>query len=236
MQTNIYNLEGKMTSKLDLPKKAFGEKDNPQLMAQVVKVYLSNQRKAQAKAKTRGEVSGSRIKIWRQKGTGRARHGDRYAPIFVGGGVAHGPSGEANFKKRVPKKMKAKALAVALSLKAQEKEIRVLTGLEKIEGKTKEMAAFLKMLTKKEEMIKKAPKFLLILSEKMEKVFQASRNLPNLEISLARNVHPYQILNNDLLLLDKEAVKKLEERTNPPSPTPAAKAKRVKESTEGKGP
>lgn len=212
MQTNIYNLEGKMTSKVDLPKRVFEEKDNPQLMAQVVKVYLSNQRKAKAKVKTRGEVRGSRIKIWRQKGTGRARHGDRYAPIFVGGGVSHGPSGEANFKKRLPKKMKAKALAVALSIKAQEKEIRVITGLEKIEGKTKEMADFLKRLMKKEKMTKKTPKFLLIISEKMEKVFQAGRNIPNLEISLVQNVNPYQVLNNDLLLLNKEAVKKLEER------------------------
>lgn len=212
MQTNIYNLEGKMTSKVNLPKRAFEEKDNPQLMAQVVKVYLSNQRKAKAKVKTRGEVRGSRIKIWRQKGTGRARHGDRYAPIFVGGGVAHGPSGEANFKKKLPKKMKAKALAVALSIKAQEKEIRVITGLEKIKGRTKEMADFLKGLMKKEKMTKKTPKFLLILSEKMEKVFQAGRNIPNLEISLAQNVNPYQVLNNDLLLLNKEAVKKLEER------------------------
>ncbi|MCJ7793214.1 MAG: 50S ribosomal protein L4, partial [Candidatus Marinimicrobia bacterium] len=73
---------------------------------------------------------------------------------------------------------------------------------------------FLKMFMKKEKMTKKTPRFLLILSEKMEKVFQAGKNLPNLEISLAQNVNPYQILNNDLLLLNKEAVKKLEERIN----------------------
>jgi len=215
MLTNIYNLQGKSTSKMSLPKTAFGLEDNPQLLAQAVRVHLSNQRKAGAKTKTRGEVRGSRIKIWRQKGTGRARHGDRYAPIFVGGGVAHGPSGEANFKKRLPKKMKAKALAVALSIKAQEKEIRVITGLEKIEGKTKEMADFLKLLTKKEKITKKTPKFLIIVSEKMEKVFQAGRNIPNLEITLAQNVNTYQILNNDLVLLNKEAIKKIEERINP---------------------
>ncbi len=215
MQTNIYNLQGKSTSKMSLPKTAFGLEDNPQLLAQAVRVHLSNQRRAGAKAKTRGEVRGSRIKIWRQKGTGRARHGDRYAPIFVGGGVAHGPSGEANFKKRLPKKMKVKALAVALSIKAQEKEIRVITGLEKIGGKTKEMANFLKLLTKKEKITKKTPKFLLIVSEKMEKVFQAGRNIPNLEISLAQNVNTYQVLNNDLVLLNKEAIRKIEERINP---------------------
>ena len=215
MLTNIYNLQGKSTSKMSLPKTAFGLEDNPQLLAQAVRVHLSNQRKAGAKTKTRGEVRGSRIKIWRQKGTGRARHGDRYAPIFVGGGVAHGPSGEANFKKRLPKKMKAKALAVALSIKAQEKEIRVITGLEKIEGKTKEIADFLKLLTKKEKITKKTPKFLIIVSEKMEKVFQAGRNIPNLEITLSQNVNTYQVLNNDLVLLNKEAIKKIEERINP---------------------
>jgi large subunit ribosomal protein L4 len=215
MQINLYNLKGKSTSRVSLPKTVFEEKDNPQLLAQAVRVYLSNQRKAQAKTKTRGEVSGSRIKIWRQKGTGRARHGDRYAPIFVGGGKAHGPSGEANYKKKLPKKMKSKALAVALSIKAKEKEIRIITGLEKIEGKTKEVADFLKQLAKREKIDKKRPRFLLVVAEKMEKVFQAGRNIPNLEISLAQNVHPYQVLNNDLLLLDKKAVKKLEERVSP---------------------
>ncbi len=217
MQINIYNLQGKSTSKISLPKTAFGLEDNPQLLAQAVKVYLSNQRKAKAKTKTRGEVRGSGIKIWRQKGTGRARHGDRYAPIFVGGGIAHGPTGEENYKKKMPKKMKSKALAVALSVKAKDKEIRVITGLEKIEGKTKEMAQFLKGLIKREKIEKKTPKFLLVLPEKMEKIIRAGRNIPGLEISLSQNLNTYQVLNNDLLLLSKEAVKKLEERTNPPS-------------------
>ena len=217
MQTNVYNLQAKSTSKIALPKSTFGEKDNPQLLAQAVRVYLSNQRKARAKTKTRGEVRGSRRKIWRQKGTGRARHGDRYAPIFVGGGIAHGPTGEENYKKRMPKKMIRKALAVALSGKAKDKEIRVITGLEKITGKTKEMARFLKVLTNKEKIKKKTPKFLLVLPEKMEKVVRAGRNIPNLEIVLAQNLNTYQVSNNDLLLLSKEAIKKLEERVGPPS-------------------
>jgi large subunit ribosomal protein L4 len=214
MQINVYNLKAQTTSKITLPKKAFGEKDNPQLLAQAVRVYLSNQRKARAKTKTRGEVRGSRRKIWRQKGTGRARHGDRYAPIFVGGGIAHGPTGEENYKKKLPKKMKAKALAVALSAKAEDKEIRVITGLEKIEGKTREMAQFLKALIKKEKIEKKPPKFLLVLPEKLEKVARAGRNISNLEMVLASNLNTYQVLNNDLLLVSKEAVKKLEERVN----------------------
>ena len=212
METNIYNLQGKSTSKMNLPKTVFGLEDNPQIIAQAVRAHLSNQRKAGAKVKTRGEVKGSTRKIWRQKGTGRARHGDRYAPIFVGGGVAHGPSGEANYKKKMPKKMKNRALAVAFSTRAKDKEIRIITGLEKIEGKTKEMADFLKALSKKEKIDKKRPKFLLIVAEKMEKVLQAGRNLPNLEISLAQNVNTYQVLNNDLILLNKEAIKKIEER------------------------
>lgn len=213
MQISIYNLQGKSTSKMSLPKTIFEVEDNPQLLAQAVRVYLSNQRKARAKTKTRGEVRGSRRKIWRQKGTGRARHGDRYAPIFVGGGIAHGPSGEANYKKKMPKKMKSKALAVALSAKAKDKEIRVVIGLKKVEGKTKEMAQFLERFVKKEKITKKTPRFLLVLPEKMEKIIRAGRNIPNLEIGLAQDLNTYQVLNNDLLLFTKEAVKKLEERT-----------------------
>ncbi len=212
MQVNIYNLQGRSTSKMTLPKTVFREKDNPQLLAQAVRVYLANQRKARAKTKTRGEVRGSRRKIWRQKGTGRARHGDRYAPIFVGGGIAHGPTGEENYKKKMPRKMKTKALAVALSNKAKNKEIKGITGLEKTKGKTKEMAEFLKILFKREKLEKKIPRVLLVLPEKMENVVRGGRNIPNLEISLVQNLNTYQVLNNDLLLLDREVVKKLEER------------------------
>lgn len=229
MQASVYNLQGRSTSKISLPKAAFGEKDNPQLLAQAVRVYLSNQRKARAKAKSRGEVRGSRRKIWRQKGTGRARHGDRYAPIFVGGGVAHGPTGEENFRKKMPKKMKTKALVVALSVKAREKEVRVVTGLKNIGGKTKEMAEFLEALISKEKLEKKAPKLFLVLPERMEKVLQAGRNIPNLKIGLAQNLNTYQVLNNDLLLLSKEAVKKLEERIGPPSSRRPSGLRGVKE-------
>lgn len=213
MQTSVYNLQGRSVSKINLGKQAFGLKDNPQLLAQAVRVYLSNQRKARAKAKTRAEVSGSRRKIWRQKGTGRARHGDRYAPIFVGGGVAHGPTGKENYQKRLPKKMKTKALAVALSAKAKNREIKVITGLDKIKGKTKEMAKLMETIIKKEKLKKREPKLLLVLAEKKEKVIRAGNNLANLEITLASQLHPYQILNNDLLLLTKEAVKQLEARS-----------------------
>src|SRR3989338_4775942 len=87
----VLDVSGKKTGTVTLPKEIFAVTVSPKLIAQAARVYSANQRQSSAKTKTRGEVTGSRRKVWRQKGTGRARHGDRYAPIFVGGGIAHGP-------------------------------------------------------------------------------------------------------------------------------------------------
>jgi len=91
LRADVYNTQGRVVSKVSLPKEVFGAKVNDNLMAQAVRVYLANQRMGTASTKNRGEITGSTKKIWRQKGTGRARHGSRKAPIFVGGGVAFGP-------------------------------------------------------------------------------------------------------------------------------------------------
>ncbi len=100
---DLFLISGEKAGKVTLPSEIFAAKINNQLMAQAVRVFLANQRKARAKTKTRGKVEGSGKKIWAQKGTGRARHGDRYAPIFVGGGISHGPTGKENFKLKMRK-------------------------------------------------------------------------------------------------------------------------------------
>jgi large subunit ribosomal protein L4 len=96
MQVTVVDTTGKSKGKITLPDEIFAVKARPSLLAQAVRVYLTNSRQGSAQVKSRGQIRGSGRKIWRQKGTGRARHGDRYAPIFVGGGIAHGPSGEEN--------------------------------------------------------------------------------------------------------------------------------------------
>ncbi len=203
-KVNVLNLQGKKVSSIELPKEIFDAKINKDLMAQAVRVYLSNQRKARAKAKRRSEVKGSRRKIWRQKGTGRARHGDRYAPIFVGGGVAHGPTGEENWKLKLTKKMRRAALFSALTSKLKTDEIKVVKGLEKVKPKTKEMAQVLKKLAKE-------GKLTIVLSEKTENVILGARNIKGVSLVQASLLNTYQVLNGGTLILMKESIDKLKE-------------------------
>lgn len=202
-KVNVYNTKGETTGKVTLPKEVFGAKINEQLMAQAVRVYLANQRRARAKTKARGEVIGSGRKIYRQKGTGRARHGDRYAPIFVGGGIAHGPRGEVK-RLKMPKKMKRLALFSALTSKLKAKNVIVMKGLEKIKPKTKEMAKIMQNL-------KLEGKMILILPEKIENVMRAARNIANLKLIQANLLNTYEVLNGGKLIFARDSIKKLKE-------------------------
>lgn len=204
---DIFSITGTKKGKINLPKELFSAKINPPLMAQAVRIYLANQRRAYAKTKSRGEVSGSGRKIWRQKGTGRARHGDRYAPIFVGGGVAHGPTGRENWKKALPKKMKKQALASALTSKLKDKEIMVIDGLENIKGKTQEMIKVLDKIG-----MRRKEKVLLVLSKGRENIIRAVRNIPGVKIAQITSLNTYKILSGGKILFSKEAIKGLEEQ------------------------
>lgn len=199
----VISFKGEKKEKAALPAKIFGVEIKPALMAQAVRVFLSNQRKARARAKTRGEVERTKAKWYRQKGTGRARHGARSAPIFVGGGKAHGPRGEQNYKMAFPKKMNRASIASALSVKAKEKKVIILEGLEKIQ-KTKELKAILR----KNSLVPS----LLVLSEKLENVILSARNIQELKLIRANSLNAYEILKAKKILLTKEAIKILEEQ------------------------
>jgi len=211
LKIDCYTFAGRRSGQLNLPKGIFGAPINEQLMAQAVRVYLSNQRRALAKVKTRGEVRGSRRKIWRQKGTGRARHGDRYAPIFVGGGRAHGPTGEQNYRLKMSKKMKRQALFSALTSKLKNKQIIVVRGLMKIEPKTRKMNKIINYLKLEKKKEKSNPKILLVLPGILENVIRAARNIANLELAQANQLNTYQVLNSDRLIFMEESIKKLKE-------------------------
>ena len=206
-KTDLLDINGKKVGTINLPPEIFAAEVNPQLMAQAVRVYLANQRKAQPKTKTRAEVNRTKAKWYRQKGTGRARHGSRAAPIFVGGGVAHGPTGEQNYKLKMPKKMKKAALFSALTSKFKEKEILVVKGLEKIEPKTKRMAEIIKKFKIQNSKFK----ILLILPKVLKNIVLAGRNLKNLEITQANDLNTYQVLASDRLIFVPEAIDKLKE-------------------------
>jgi len=192
---DLYTITGKSTEKIDLPPEIFGVKINSPLMAQAVRVYLSNQRKAHAHAKTRGQVTGSTRKIFRQKGTGHARHGSLSAPIFVGGGMAHGPSGEQNYKLTMSQKMKKAALFSALTSKFTAKEILVLKVPEKLLPKTQEMVKIFKNLE-----LKVSSKISLILADKNENITRAGRNIAGVKLMKANNLNTYEVLNGGKLI------------------------------------
>ncbi len=147
-KVDLYTINGTKSGQIDLPKEIFAAKINEPLMTQAVRVYLSNQRQALARAQTRSEVNRTKAKWFRQKGTGRARHGARSAPIFVGGGKAHGPTGEQNYCLKMSKAMKKKALFSALTAKLKDKEIIIVKGMEKVEPKTKKMSEILQKFAK----------------------------------------------------------------------------------------
>lgn len=201
----ILDTEGKAKGEIKLPIKIFGVKASKKLVAQAVHVYLSNQRTAAAKAKTRGEVRGSGKKIWSQKGTGRARHGDRQAPIFKGGGIAHGPTGGQNYHLTIPKKMKKAAVAVVLTSKLEEKRMVIVSGLEEIKPKSKEAMRVIKNVLP-EKVWSEREKTLFVLSKKSQPVQRALRNISFISLTLVRDINVYKVISNDWLIFTPEAI------------------------------
>lgn len=205
-RVNVYAVTGTATGKMTLPDNIFAAKVRPTLMAQAVRAYLSNQRRARAQARTRAEVSGSGRKIWAQKGTGRARHGDQYAPIFVGGGVAHGPAGNQNYKLKMPQKMRRQALFSALTSKLKDNELMIVGGLAKIEPKTGKLVKIFAKLK-----INPPAKVMIVLPKILENVSRAARNIEGVKMATADSLNPYEILNGGKIIFMKEAVEGLKE-------------------------
>lgn len=203
----VMDTTGKSAGRVKLPDKIFAAQASPKLLAQAVRVYLANQRQGTVKVKRRGEVKGSGRKIWRQKGTGRARHGDRYAPIFVGGGIAHGPTGSQRHKLKLSKVMRRKALFAALTQKTGAKELIIVDGLEKLEPKTKVMYRAVTKVTSK------APKKLsIILPDGTDSVIRGARNIKGVKLLSAKRLNAFEVLNAGMIILMKSAVKPIEER------------------------
>ncbi len=200
----VYSLVGNAAGTLALPKEFFGQKVNKNLLSQAIRVYATNQKVLLGSTKTRGEVEGSTAKIFRQKGTGRARHGAVRAPIFVGGGIALGPK-PRKVMLALPKKMKKAALLSALSAKAADEAVVGLTGVEKATGKTKELFKVLNKITGE----KAAKSALVMLDGKADNAVRAIRNIPGISVLPANLINAYEVLKHDMLILTKEAVEKL---------------------------
>ena len=214
METKIYNQSGKATGQMELPKEVFGLKWNANLVHQVITSMMSNARPNVADTKGRGEVQGGGKKPWRQKGTGRARHGSSRSPIWIGGGVTHGPSSERNFKRKINKKMKAKALLTVLSAKLKDGEVILLDDLKLTSPKVKLASVTLANLAKEgfEKINYKAGKRVIIATPELDENLKKSfRNIGSALVEEVRNLNPLLLLNYKYLVLvgPEESAKQL---------------------------
>lgn len=216
LEAKIYNNKGSESGTINLPKDIFGLPMNADLVHQVVVSMQSNQRYNNAHTKGRGEVAGTGKKPWRQKGTGRARHGDRKSPIWVGGGVAHGPTNERNYKKKINKKVGAKALFTVLSEKMRDGRILFVDSISPKEIKTKEASSMLKSLSKIEGFDRLAGSKKVVAhiatDTKDDMVIKSFNNIPNVEVNEIRNLNVLDVLNHRYLIIvnPAESLKTLE--------------------------
>ncbi|MCI0542719.1 50S ribosomal protein L4 [bacterium] len=206
MKATIYNQTGKEVGNLNLPESIFGVKWNADLVHQVITSEQSNLRSPIAHAKGRSEVRGGGIKPWRQKGTGRARHGSIRSPLWVGGGVTHGPSKEKNYEKKINKKMKTKALYVVLSEKFKNNEILFVDSLTLPDSKTKSAAGVLKSLASIERfggiVSKKKNAALIAFDVKNRKNEKSFANISNILVIEFRNLTPHSALLYKFLIIE----------------------------------
>ncbi|MCU0660058.1 MAG: 50S ribosomal protein L4 [Candidatus Pacebacteria bacterium] len=213
LSTKVYDQKGKESSTFELAAEQFGLGWNRDLVHQVVTSMLSNARANTAHTKFRGEVSGTGKKPWKQKGTGRARHGSTRSPIWVGGGVAHGPRNERNYTKKINKKMKSKAFFTLLSKKFKDGQVLFVDTLSLSEIKTKSAATVVAALAGISgfEKMKNArkPAAYIALAEKNQTVEKSFANLPNVELGTTAMLSPLDVLNHKyLVFVDPEATVK----------------------------
>lgn len=206
LELPVYDIEGKEISTLKLEPEIFGQKLNPDLVYQVVVSQMANKRKAIAHTKDRGEVSGGGRKPWRQKGTGRARHGSIRSPLWRGGGVTFGPRKERVFAKKIPLKMKRKALFMVLSGKVKNNLLILLDKLEIEKPKTKLIVEIIKNLKSKIKNFQKGS--VLIVLPKMDKnIILAARNIFNVKTIQATDLNALELLSFKYLLMPKDSIK-----------------------------
>ncbi len=198
LTASVVDTAGKAAGTMELPEALFGTTVNKNLLAQAVRIYQANQRAGSASVKTRGQVTGSTRKIYKQKGTGKARHGGIRAPIFVGGGIVFGPT-PRDYSLQMPKKMKSVALASALTHVYQQGFMTFVDGLESLPAKTKAIAASLNAL-------EAGSSVLLVLAEKSTSVARASRNIEGVEVMPVANLHPYALLSHKKVIIMKTAI------------------------------
>jgi len=205
MKIDTYNQNGEKIGQTIIPKEIFEVPFNRDLVHQVVVAQSANRRQILADTKGRGEVSGGGRKPWRQKGTGRARHGSTRSPIWRHGGITFGPKAETIFKKEIPSRMKRQALFMALSDKVKNNLLIVLEDLKLEKAKTKLMAEILGKLPLKKD------NALIALSSMDKNLISASRNIADIETIQAKDLNCLDVLSFKYLIMPKESIKVIKE-------------------------
>jgi len=200
---DVQNIEGKQISQIELADDVFGIPVKPSVLHEVVTMQLSNRRSGTAAVKHRSDVRGSGKKLFRQKGTGRARRGDIKSPLLRGGGVVFGPD-KRNYSYKIPKKVRKLALKMALSSKLSENELVVLDQFELEETKTKKFVEVLKTL--------KLKNALIVTETHNDHLELSSRNVPDVKVLRSEGLNVYDILKYRMLVLLEPAVKNIEGR------------------------
>jgi large subunit ribosomal protein L4 len=198
MQVQVNNMAGERVGEVELPTEVFEAPINTALMHQALVRQLANARRGTHKTQSRGEVSRTKAKWYRQKGTGRARHGSRNAPIFVGGGVAHGPK-PRSYRKKMPRKMRHAALRSALSAKASETQIVVLDKLQMEQPKTRDLVELLERLGVSDSA-------LVLLPDKNETVEKSARNIPDVKTLQASYLNVRDLLSYGTVLMPLDSL------------------------------
>ena len=200
---DVYDMQGKKVSEVELAENVFGIEPNEGTVHTALVNYQANQRQGTQSTKTRAEVSGGGRKPWRQKGTGRARQGSIRAPQWIKGGIALGPK-PRSYSYRINKKEKQLAIRSILSSKVLEKELTVIDKIELPEVKTK-------LMSKSLQDLKIEGKALIILSERNENVYLSSRNIDGIKTITVNTINVFDLLKYNKLILSVDTVKKLEE-------------------------
>jgi large subunit ribosomal protein L4 len=209
MELPLYNQKAENIGTIELADGVFGLPMNQDLLYQVVTSQMSNKRQVLAHTKGRGEVRGGGKKPWKQKGTGRARHGSIRSPIWRSGGVTGGPTKEKNFKKDINKKMMQKALKVALSSKVRDGQLFVIDSIIFDKPKTKEMAG---VMNKFETVLGRLSNILLVTPTDSAIIYKSARNLPYLNTIEYRNLNPLALLEANKVILSRDSLSAIEKQ------------------------
>jgi large subunit ribosomal protein L4 len=203
VRVDVLNPDGSADDTVELDAAIFEAPINVPAMHQVVTAQLAAARSGTAKTKTRAEVRGGGAKPWRQKGTGRARQGSIRAPQWTGGGVAHGPTGQQNHRKRVNKKVKRLALASALSDRAASDAVRVVSDFGITEPRTKDAVAFLDALELTDRNV------LLVLADRDDAIGKSFRNLTNVHLLTVGQLNVHDVLVSDVVVFAEAALDRI---------------------------